>query len=66
MKILITGNAGFVGREFMKQLDGHDITGIDIVNGIDARDFFAKDDTQFDLVVHLAAIVALPPTIAAR
>ena len=63
MKILITGNAGFVGREFMKQLDGHDITGIDIVNGIDARDFFANDDTQFDLVVHLAAIVGGRATI---
>ena len=63
MKILITGNAGFVGREFMKQLDGHDITGIDIVNGIDARYFFANDDTQFDLVVHLAAIVGGRATI---
>jgi len=63
MKILITGNAGFVGREFMKQLDGHDITGIDIVNGIDARDFFAKDDTKFDLVIHLAAIVGGRATI---
>jgi nucleoside-diphosphate-sugar epimerase len=63
MKILITGNAGFVGKEFMKQLDGHDITGIDIVNGIDARDFFAKDDTKFDLVIHLAAIVGGRATI---
>lgn len=63
MKILITGNAGFVGREFMKQLDGHDITGIDIVNGIDAREFFAKDDTKFDLVIHLAAIVGGRATI---
>jgi nucleoside-diphosphate-sugar epimerase len=63
MKILITGNAGFVGREFMKQLDGHDITGIDIVNGIDARDFFAKDNTKFDLVIHLAAIVGGRATI---
>lgn len=63
MKILITGNAGFVGREFMKQLDGHDITGIDIVNGIDAREFFAKDSTKFDLVIHLAAIVGGRATI---
>lgn len=63
MKILITGNAGFVGREFMKQLDGHDITGIDIVNGIDAREFFAKDNTKFDLVIHLAAIVGGRATI---
>jgi len=63
MKILITGNAGFVGGYFHKALDGHDITGIDIKNGIDARRFFATDETQFDLVVHLAAIVGGRATI---
>lgn len=59
MKILITGDAGFVGRAFHRYLDdkGHDITGVDILNGIDARDFFRKDDTFYDLVIHLAAIV---------
>ena len=63
MKILITGDAGFVGRYFHKALDGHDITGIDIKNGIDARKFFATDETHFDLVVHLAAIVGGRATI---
>ena len=63
MKILITGNAGFVGREFHRQLDGHDITGVDIVNGLDARKFFAEDNTKFDLVIHLAAIVGGRATI---
>jgi len=63
MKILITGDAGFVGGYFRKALDGHDITGIDIKNGIDARKFFATDETHFDLVVHLAAIVGGRATI---
>jgi len=63
MKILITGDAGFVGGYFHKALDGHDITGVDIKNGIDARKFFATDETHFDLVVHLAAIVGGRATI---
>lgn len=57
MKILITGDAGFVGRAFRRHLDGHDIAGVDIVNGLDARDFFRTDNTHFDLVIHLAAVV---------
>ena len=59
MKILITGNAGFVGRAFHRHFanQNHDIVGIDIVNGIDARDFFRTDNTKFDLVIHLAAVV---------
>lgn len=63
MKVLITGDAGFVGREFRRQLEGHDITGVDIVNGLDARKFFAEDNTKFDLVIHLAAIVGGRATI---
>jgi nucleoside-diphosphate-sugar epimerase len=63
MKILITGDAGFVGGYFHKELDGHDIVGVDIKNNLDARTFFAKDDTYFDLVIHLAAIVGGRATI---
>lgn len=65
MKILITGDAGFVGREYHRQLDGHDITGIDIKRGAheDARLFFAQNDTKYDLVIHLAAIVGGRMTI---
>ncbi len=63
MKILITGDSGFVGGYFHKALDGHDIVGVDIKNGIDARKFFATDETCFDLVVHLAAIVGGRATI---
>ncbi len=59
MKILITGDEGFVGTNFKKHLDSkrNSITGIDIKSGVDVRDFFAKDDTKFDVVIHLAAIV---------
>lgn len=57
MKILITGDAGFVGRQFHRKYHGYDITGVDIINGHDARDFFRKDNQRFDLVIHLAAVV---------
>ena len=65
MKILITGDAGFVGTNFKKHLDSklNNITGIDIKNGRDVRDFFTKDDTKFDVVIHLAAIVGGRATI---
>jgi len=65
MKILITGDAGFVGRHFRKALEaqGHDIVGVDIVNGLDARDFFRVDKRYFDKVIHLAAVVGGRRTI---
>lgn len=63
MKILITGHKGFVGRNFVKKYINHDITGVDIKDGIDCRDFFKTCDTKFDLVIHLAAIVGGRATI---
>ena len=63
MKILITGDAGFVGTHFRKALSEHEIVGVDIKNGLDARHFFATDNTYFDLVIHLAAIVGGRATI---
>jgi len=57
MKILITGNEGFIGQELMKMYDGHDIVAFDILNGTDARDFFRKDDTKFDLAFNCAAVI---------
>jgi nucleoside-diphosphate-sugar epimerase len=66
MKVLITGHEGFVGRYFMRALDGHDITGVDIKSGKDCRDFFKESDTRFDLVIHLAAIVGGRETIEGR
>lgn len=59
MKILITGNEGFVGRHFWNKLkaQGHELHGIDILNGTDARDFFRTNNEHFDKVIHLAAVV---------
>ena len=57
MRVLITGDEGFVGREFRRQLDGHNIFGIDLKSNYDCRKFFAVDHSHFDLVVHLAAVV---------
>jgi len=67
MRVLITGNEGFVGKYFHKRLGpDHNITGIDIKSGIDCRDFFKKDDSQYDLVIHLAAIVGGRESIEGR
>jgi len=63
MKVLITGSSGFVGRHFAQKLEGHDLTLIDIKEGNDAGDFFRKDDTRFDLVIHCAATVGGRKTI---
>jgi len=57
MKILITGHKGFVGKYFIKKYNSHEIVGIDLVDGNDARDFFKNNNDKFDLVIHLAAIV---------
>lgn len=64
MKILITGHKGFVGRYFMKKYADHHITGVDLKDGNDCRDFFKQHpNTYFDLVIHLAAIVGGRMTI---
>lgn len=57
VKILITGDEGFVGRAFHRRHGDHDITGVDLKSGLDCRTFFRNVDEQFDLVIHLAAIV---------
>jgi nucleoside-diphosphate-sugar epimerase len=68
MKILITGHKGFVGSYFWKKLDtpGNYLYGVDIKDGIDCRDFFKSTNIQFDLVIHLAAIVGGRETIEGR
>jgi nucleoside-diphosphate-sugar epimerase len=63
MKILITGHKGFVGKYFVKKYEGHDITGVDLVDGVDVRDFFKTNREHYDLVIHLAAIVGGRATI---
>lgn len=57
MKILLTGHRGFVGRHLQRALEGHDVLGIDLLDGIDCLDFFRKDRTRFDLAIHCAATV---------
>jgi nucleoside-diphosphate-sugar epimerase len=69
MKVLITGNKGFVGKYFteeLSELSNVFITGADIKDGIDCRDLFKRDDTQYDLVIHLAAIVGGRESIEGR
>ncbi len=63
MRILITGHKGFVGGYFMRKYKDHEIVGIDIKEGNDCRDFFKDDDSYFDMVIHLAAIVGGRVTI---
>ncbi len=65
MKILITGHKGFVGQEYIRffKSKNYDITGVDIKDGNDCRDFFKVCNDKFDLVVHLAAIVGGRETI---
>jgi nucleoside-diphosphate-sugar epimerase len=68
VEILVTGHKGFVGRNFINKLSTpkNNITGIDIKDGNDCRDFFKESDKQFDLVIHLAAIVGGRETIEGR
>jgi nucleoside-diphosphate-sugar epimerase len=58
---LVTGSAGFVGRNFVKFLHaaGWKVRGCDIQTGEDALDFFRNpyDPFTYDLVVHCAAVV---------
>ena len=67
-KALITGSSGFVGGYFRERLldDGWLLTLIDIKDGIDCRDFFKVTDYQYDLVIHLAAIVGGRESIEGR
>lgn len=69
MKVLITGDKGFVGRyfyEYLYVLFGPDVLGIDIKDGYDCRTFFKKSEEKYDLVIHLAAIVGGRETIEGR
>jgi len=67
-KALVTGGLGFVGSYFNNHLlaDNWDLTVVDTKDGVDCRDFFKENETQFDLVVHLAAIVGGRESIEGR
>ena len=62
MKILITGNLGFVGSATQKLLEanGHEVVGYDLMNGQDIRDHKQIDtfveQVKPDRILHLAAI----------
>lgn len=62
MKILITGNKGFVGSETQKILEkeGHSVIGYDLMEGYDIRDKEQLErvviNTVPDRILHLAAI----------
>lgn len=66
MDILITGSEGFVGKYFRDKLADHNLTLVDIKKGIDCRHFFHRDSKQYDLVIHLAAIVGGRESIEGR
>jgi UDP-glucose 4-epimerase len=65
MKLLITGNSGYIGSHLCDLLKEYDIYGLDITDPkIPVREFFNLDITQsweleqeFDCVIHLAALV---------
>ena len=69
LRVLITGNEGFIGRHLEQQLKDRtdlnvEITGIDLKSGNDAELFFKNDDgPSFDLVFHCAALVGGRHTI---
>ena len=63
MKILITGNQGFVGKateNYLKSLIGFEVVGFDIMDRRDIRDIKQLEtcvtETQPDRILHLAAI----------
>jgi len=57
VNILITGSHGFVGKAFRRALPYANLTLVDLKSGTDCRNFFKLETKQYDLVIHLAAIV---------
>lgn len=67
MRVLVTGNRGFVGSETCKLLKehGHDVVGYDLMDGFDIRDYewlestvvqAAEAEEPIHRILHLAAI----------
>jgi nucleoside-diphosphate-sugar epimerase len=59
VRALVSGDAGFIGRNFTRRLlaDGWDVDGFDIKTGTDARAWFPANDDRYDLLIHAAAVV---------
>ena len=59
MRIIITGSAGYVGSQLVKELKGHELLLADKKTGIDLTDNFYNKYKDFkpDLIYHLAAQV---------
>lgn len=64
MKVLITGDKGFVGKHLVKALGSNDRYGFDLRDDLDLRDYeqirTAIDDIRPDYIYHLAAQAYLP------
>jgi len=67
MKILVTGNSGYIGNHLVDLLkkQNHEVYGQDLVDPVIDVDYFLKEDIRtgtwtehnFDCVIHLAALV---------
>lgn len=67
MRFVVSGSEGFVGRNVCSQLKaaGHEITPIDVSNGIDLCDAAVVNQIpQIDCFIHLANLVFVPASYA--
>src|SRR3990167_6325316 len=65
MRIVVTGNRGFIGSHLEKKLrqEGHDVVGVDLKDGRDILKLTPKDFEGVQYVFHMAAQVSVPGSI---